>query len=80
MAGTPREGRQHPVDLNKRYIRVQTVGMAIFLSWPVAIMLAAMYGLEQITGQITIGMVMAAAIVFAIGTDKRERLRDKQDG
>lgn len=63
----------------QKYIRIQTAGMAIFLSWPVAMMLAAMYGLDGIIPAISVVMIMVAMIIFFIGLVGRQELKEQRD-
>jgi len=60
----------------RKYIRIQIVGMAIFLSWPVAMMMATMYGLDYIIPQISALLIVVALIVFSIGLVGRQELRE----
>jgi len=64
----------------RRYIRIQIVGMAIFLSWPVAMMLATMYGLDDIIPQISVLILAIAVIVFCIGLVGRQELKERTRG
>ena len=61
----------------RKYIRIQIAGMAIFLSWPVAMMLATMYGLDYIIPQISALLIIIALIVFAIGLVGRQELKER---
>lgn len=61
----------------RKIIRVQIVGMSIFLSWPVAMMLATMYGLDYIIPQISALLIIIALIVFAIGHVGRQELKER---
>jgi len=64
----------------RKYIRIQVVGMAIFLSWPVAMMLATMYGLDYIIPQISVVIISIAVVVFCIGLVGRQELREQNTG
>lgn len=61
----------------RKYIRIQIAGMAIFLSWPVAMMLATMYCLDYIIPQISALLIIIALIVFAIGLVGRQELKER---
>jgi len=54
--------------------------MAIFLSWPVAMMLATMYGLDYIIPQISVVIISIAVVVFCIGLVGRQELREQNTG
>jgi len=54
--------------------------MAIFLSWPVAMMLATMYGLDDIIPQISVLILAIAVIVFCIGLVGRQELKERTRG
>lgn len=79
MEGTDRENRKHPVDPEKRrYLRFMQVGLSCILAWPVAIMLAAMYGLKSLIPSVSVLMVMIGEIIFAIGYVGRQELRERK--
>ena len=59
-------------------IRLQTVGMSFVLAWPVAIILADMYGLESIIPIMSVLMVFTGVIIFAVGYIKRQELRERK--
>lgn len=61
----------------RKYIRLQEIGMAVFLSWPVAMMLAAMYGLDAIIPVMSVLLIMVAVIIFAIGHVGRQELKEQ---
>jgi len=51
--------------------------MAFFLSWPVTMVLAAMYHLEAIIGQISVLMIVVGVIFFAFGHVGRQELAER---
>jgi hypothetical protein len=75
-----RESRKDRVNPARKYIRLQEIGLAFFLSWPVAMMLAAMYHFEAIIGQITVLIIVAAVIFFAFGHVGRQELTEREKG
>ena len=78
MDTTERENRKLQVDASlRKYIRLQEIGMAVFLSWPVAMMLAAMYGLDAIIPVMSVLLIMVAVIIFAIGHVGRQELKEQ---
>jgi hypothetical protein len=80
VEGTHRENSNHQVDPEKRkYMRLMQIGLSCILAWPVVIMLAAMYGLENIVPIISVLMVMIGVVIFAIGEIGRQELRDKEN-
>jgi len=79
MDRTERESRQDGVSLARRYLRLQEIGLAFLCAWPVAMQIAAMYGLGLIIPQISALMLMAAVVFFAIGHVGRQELRDKEN-
>jgi len=54
-------------------------GLSFIFAWPVAIMLAAMYGLKTLVPVVSVLMVMVGVLIFAIGAVGRQELRDKKD-
>lgn len=80
MEGTHRENSNHQVDPEKRkYMWFMQVGLSCILAWPVAIMLAAMYGLESLIPIVSVLMIMIGVLIFAIGNVGRQELQDKPD-
>jgi len=78
MGTTERESRKDRVNPAQRYIRIQTVGMAFFLSSPVAGILADMYGLSVTVPQIMFLIAYIGVIIFAIGYVGRQELRTRE--
>ena len=79
MEGTEREGHSHPIDPEKRkYMRFMQVGLSCILAWPVAIMLAAMYGLQNQVPIMSVLMVMIGLVIFAIGDIGRQELAERR--
>jgi len=79
VAGMERENQSHPIDPEKRkWIRFMQAGLSCILAWPVAIMLAAMYGLENIVPDMSVLMVMVGIILMAIGSDGWEQLKERR--
>lgn len=74
------EHRQNGAALARKYLRFQEVGLSIWLAWPVAIMVASMYGLDRAVGVISVFMIVIGAIVFAIGHYGRQELRERKGG
>ena len=70
--------KRKAINPERRYIRVQEVGLAVFLSWPVAIMLATRYELNGIIPAMSVLMMMAALIIFFIGLVGRQELRERE--
>lgn len=77
MEGTEKEDRSDKVAEERKYLRIQYVGMGIFLSWPVAMVLAAMYGLDAIIPAMSVLLIMVAVIIFAIGHVGRQELKEQ---
>jgi hypothetical protein len=76
---TETENRRHPIVREKlKCMRFMQVGLSCILAWPVAIMLAAMYGLENMVPIMSVVMVMIGVVVFAIGYVGRQELRGRQ--
>ena len=73
--GTSREDR---ASLERKYIRIQTWGMAVCLSTPVAWILAGMYDLQFILPLFIVVLPMIGVIIFAIGHTLRQELKEKQ--
>lgn len=63
----------------RKCIRIQTIGMAIFLSWPVAMILADMYGLRTIIPVMSVLMILVAWVVFCIGLVGRQELKEQRE-
>lgn len=63
----------------RKYIRLQIVGMALFLSWPVAMMLADMYGLDFWIPHISILLVYGGVALFSVGDIGRRRLKEEEE-
>jgi len=79
VAGMERENRSHPIDPEKRRcMRFMQVGLSCIIAWPTAIMLAAMYRLENIVPAMSVLMVMVGIILMAIGSDGWEQLKERR--
>ncbi len=79
MDTTERESREDGLSLARKYIRLQEIGLYIFLSWPVVMMLLAMCHLNRLIGQISVLIIVAAVFIFIIGYVGKQELRDKED-
>lgn len=80
MGRNAREGRKDKVvNPERRYIRLQEIGMSCWLSWPVALMLADMYDLHRFMGIITVLLLYIGVVIFAIGHYGRQELRARED-
>lgn len=77
MDETHRENRSDKVALERRYLRVQYIGMGIFLSWPVAIQLTGYFGVRIALDMLSVLMVTVAVVVFAIGHVGRQELKEQ---
>ena len=75
MEETEREGRSDKVAEKRKYLRIQYVGMGIFLSWPVAMQLVLYFRLGIRLEILSVLMIMVAVVVFAIGTVGRQELK-----
>jgi uncharacterized membrane protein len=73
-----RESRKDRVNPARKYIRLQEIGLAFFLSWPVAMMAADMYGLQYIIPIMSVLLIGVAVILFAIGHEGRQGLREQK--
>lgn len=62
----------------RKYIRIQIVGMSIFLSWPVAICFAEYFRLNINLGQLSVLMIMVAVVVFCVGLVGRQELKAQE--
>ena len=80
METTQKENRQNVLKLDQIFIRIQITGMAIFLSGPVAMILADMYGLKYIIPQLSVLIFYIAVIVFCIGQIGRQELKERNTG
>ena len=78
MDTTGRESRKDRVNPARKYIRLQTIGMAFGLAIPVMVILAGMYGFDRFVPQIAVLMLMIAVVVFAIGDIGRQGLKERQ--
>ena len=74
-----RENREDGVSPElRRCIRLQILGMAIFLSWPVAMILADMYSLARIIPQISVLMWAISGVIFLVGHVSRQELKEQR--
>ena len=79
MEGTERENHSHSIDPEKRKcMRFMQVGLSCIVAWPVAIMLAAMYGLQNQVPIMSVVMVMIGIVIFAIGYVGRQELAEQK--
>lgn len=79
MESAQGKSSKHQVNLLRRYIRFQEVGLAFFLSSPVAIMVAVMYGFEYLIPQIWVLMWAIGSIIFFIGHVGRQELKEQKE-
>ena len=80
METTQKGNCKNVVNPEQKYIRIQIAGMAIFLSWPVAIYLAGYCRLNIAMDILTVLMVLTAVIVFSIGTVGKQELKEHNIG
>lgn len=73
-----KESRCNTVNPERKYIRLQVVGMSFWLSIPVAMMLAIMFGLDSITGQISALLFVVGCVFFSFGLVGRQELAEKR--
>ena len=78
METTPRESHKYAIRPERKYIRLQEIGLAHWLAWPTAMMLAAMYGLQHIIPVMSVLLLMVGVIIFAIGYVGRQELRERE--
>lgn len=71
------EDCKHPVNPEQKYIRVQEVGMAFVLAWPVMMVLACMYGFERLIPHLSVLMLVAGVAIFCVGKVAREELEEQ---
>jgi len=71
--------RDGPVNPERKYIRLQEVGLAFCLSILPAIMLADMLGLGRFTAQIIVGLIIIGAVFFSFGLNGREELAKQRE-
>ena len=64
----------------RRYMRIQELGLAVFVSLPVAMMLAIRYGLDYAIPQISVLLLFIALIIFFIGLVGRQELKERNTG
>ena len=79
METTQRESRKHQVNPERKYIRLQEIGLSFWLSIPVAMMLAAMFALNTIIGQIAVLLFIVGCIFFSFGSVGREELKEQRE-
>jgi len=84
VEGTHREDSKSTIDPEKhKYMRFMQVGLSFIFAWPVAIMLAAMYGLESMVPIMSVLIVGIGVLIFAFGytgwQELRERRRTEKD-
>ena len=72
-----RESRKDRVNPARKYIWLQTVGMAFGLAIPVMAILAGMYGFDRFAPQIAVLMLVIAVVAFAIGDIGRKQLQER---
>ena len=80
METAGRESRKHPVNPERKYIRLQEIGMAHWLTWPVAMMLADMYHVQHIIPIMSVLLIYIGVVIFAIGYVGRQKLREQGQG
>ena len=77
MDRTGREDRKDRVNPVQKYIRLQEIGLACWLAWPVAMILADMYGLASIIPIMSVLLLMVGVVIFAIGHVGRQELKTR---
>jgi hypothetical protein len=74
------EGRTNQVvNPARKFIRLQEIGMSCWLSWPVAMMLADMYGVFPLMVVLSPLLLITGVVIFAIGHYGRQDLRARED-
>ena len=64
----------------QKYIRFQQAGWIMFCCWPVAAIVAAMRNLSiAAISAMSVLMIMAAIIIFAIGHTGRQELKEREE-
>lgn len=76
---TERENRKGGVNPERKYIRLQEIGLAFFLSWPVAMMVADMYDLQYIIPVMSVLLVYIGVTIFCIGHVGRQELKEQRE-
>lgn len=71
--------KRKAINPERRYIRIQEIGLAVFLSWPVAMVLTDKYELNCIIPAMSVLMVMSAMIIFFIGLVGRQELKERRE-
>ena len=76
------EDSSAPLDPEAKFKRCQEAGLSFFLAIPVALMLAAMFGLERWYGHISVLLGIIGAVFFSFGLIGRQELaeKEKEDG
>lgn len=78
MEPTQGKSRNNSVNAGRKYLHLQVIGMSFWLSIPVAIMLAAMFRLDAIIGQIATLLFVAGSVFFSFGLVGRQELAEKR--
>jgi hypothetical protein len=79
METTQRESHKHPVNPERRYIRLQEIGLSHFFAWPVAIMVAAMFGFDFWVPHISVLLITLSVVFFSAGHVGRQKLKEQRE-
>lgn len=78
METTERDNRKDKVTPVRKYIRLQEIGMAHWLVWPVAMILADMYDLQTIIPIMSVLLIYIGVVIFAIGHVGRQEFNERE--
>ena len=70
----------NPIDPEAKFKRLQEIGFSHWIVIPVALMLAARFGLEVWYGHITALLSIIGAVFFFFGYVGRQKLAERQKG
>lgn len=80
METTPKANNKHKVSPERKYIRLQIVGLAFICAWPVAMILAAMFGISgRVIFQVSVLQVYGGIAFLCAGHIGQQELKKKSN-
>ena len=79
METAQRKSCKHSVNPERKYIRLQEIGLSHILAGPVAILVAAMFGFDFWIPHISVLLTMVGVAFFSAGHIGRQELKKQKE-
>lgn len=79
MDAAQRESRKHQIDPERKYIRLQEIGLAQLLSLPFIPLLSMVTGLENLSVLVFIAFLISGCMCLQLGHERREELAKQRE-